>query len=59
LSEREYEVAALFADDLLDSETSGKVEQAAFQAGLCIGGIGGMMIGAIIAIAANAIWRVV
>jgi hypothetical protein len=59
LTEREQEVAALFVDDLEDPQIVRRVEQAAFQAGLCLGGIGGMMVGAIIAVAANAIWRVV
>jgi hypothetical protein len=59
LTEREQEVAALFADDLQASQLARKVEQAAFQAGLCLGGIGGMMVGAIVAVAANAIWHMV
>jgi hypothetical protein len=59
LTEREQDVAALFVDDLQDAQIVRKVERAAFHAGLCLGAIGGMMVGAIIAIAANAIWRVV
>jgi hypothetical protein len=59
LTEREQVVAALFVDDLQDAQIGRKVEQAAFHAGLCLGGIGGMMIGAIVAVAANAIWHVV
>jgi hypothetical protein len=59
LTEREQEVAALFADDLQHTQIARKVEQAAFQTGLCLGGIGGMMVGAIVAVAANAIWHVV
>ena len=59
LTEREQEVAALFVDDLQDTQIARKVERAAFQAGLCLGGIGGMMVGAIIAVAASAIWRAV
>jgi hypothetical protein len=52
-------VAGLFADDLQNAQIARKVERAAFQAGLCLGGIGGMMVGAIIAVAASAIWHVV
>jgi hypothetical protein len=52
LTEREQEVAALFVDDPQDAQISGKVERAAFQAGLCLGGIGGTMVGAIIAVVA-------
>jgi hypothetical protein len=59
LTESNQEVAALFVDDLPDAQIARKVEQAAFQAGLCLGGIGGMMVGAIIAVAASAIWRAV
>ena len=59
LTEREPEEAALFVDDLQDPQISGKVERAAFQAGLCLGGFGGMIVGAIVAVAANAIWHVV
>ena len=53
LTEREKEVADLFADDLQDAQIARKAEWAAFQAGLCLGGIGGVMVGAIIAVAAN------
>jgi hypothetical protein len=59
LTEREQETAALFVDDLHDAQIVRRVEQAAFQAGLCLGGIGGMMVGAIVAVAANAVWHVV
>jgi hypothetical protein len=58
-TEREQGVAALFADDFQGAQIARKDERAAFQAGLCFGGIGGMMVGAIVAVAANAIWHVV
>jgi len=59
LTERKQELAALFVDDLQHTRIARKVERAAFQAGLCLGGIGGMMVGAIIAVAASAIWHAV
>ena len=59
LTEREQEVAALFVEDLQDTQIARKVDQSAFQAGLCLGGFGGMIVGAIVAVAANAIWHVV